>query len=108
MQMQSLIGLISFSRRFIPSFARIAAASVQATTNGVKLEWNENCHISFDVLRTALITDQVLTLPYFDLPFRLEADAYNIGVGGVVSQEKLLLLRPVAYFSKRLTAQQQK
>lgn len=40
----------------------------------------------------------VLALPHFKLPFAVETDAFDMGVGAVLAQEG----HPVAYMSKAL------
>jgi hypothetical protein len=51
-----------------------------------------------------LITvNHVLKLPDFDQPFRIETDASQFGIGGVLSQKHNGYWRPVAYYSKHLS-----
>ena len=47
--------------------------------------------------------DNVLILPDYEQPFRVEADASKFGVGGVLSQQRDGQSKPVAYFSKHLS-----
>ncbi len=47
-------------------------------------------------------------LPDFNQQFQVEADACNIGLGGVSSQLLKNFFRPVSYFNKRLSKPQHK
>ena len=49
------------------------------------------------------MSEPVLSLPRFHLPFILETDASNFGVGGVLSQLINNEIHPIAYFSKHLS-----
>ena len=102
----AFLGLASYYRRFINDFATIASPLYRATTNTSKLEWNEDCEKSFETLRKVLTeTDQVLRLPNFDLPFKLETDASDFGIGAVLSQQfdNENIWRPVAYYAKHMS-----
>jgi hypothetical protein len=74
---------------------------------GKAFEWDLDCQMAFDNLKRIITSEQVLLLPDFDSPFRIESDASNYGVGAVLSQEVKNDWRPVAYFSKHLSKQQQ-
>jgi hypothetical protein len=107
-QIQSFLGLCSYYRRFIRNFSTIASPLIRCTEKGKAFEWNSDCQKAFDQLKSIITSDQVLLLPDFDKPFRIDTDASLTGVGAVLSQEKEDgSWRPVAFFSKHLTKRQQ-
>ena len=59
--------------------------------------------MAFDMLKKALCKAPVLALPNFSVPFELETDACDTGVGTVLMQKG----RPIAYYSKALCARNQ-
>lgn len=64
---------------------------------------NEVAAEAFERLKQAMVTVPVLALPDFALPFTIETNAYGVGLGAVLSQT----VRPVAYYSHKLSAQAQ-
>ena len=80
---------------------------IRCTEKGKAFDWNSDCQKAFDQLKSIITSDQVLLLPDFDKPFRIDTDASLTGVGAVLSQEKDGSWRPVAFFSKHLTKRQQ-
>jgi hypothetical protein len=48
--------------------------------------WTEESHKSFDHMKEVMITCPVLALPDFTLPFVLECDAFDEGIGAVLMQ----------------------
>jgi RNase H-like domain found in reverse transcriptase len=65
--------------------------------------WNEEATIAFGVLKKAMCEALVLAMPNFTLPFTLEIDACDKGLGAVLLQGK----RPIAYLSKALRVKNQ-
>lgn len=59
-------------------------------------------------LKATLMTSPVLKLPDFSLDFVVTADASNIAIGGVLSQTHNGVAYPVAFYSKKLSAAEQK
>lgn len=59
---------------------------------------DEKKTVSFQTLKTSLMTAPVLALPDFSMPFELETDASDRGIGAVLQQEG----HPLAYVSKAL------
>ena len=59
---RQFIGLASYYRRFIPSFASIAAPLRALTKKGASFEWSGECQSAFDRLKELLVTAPVLSL----------------------------------------------
>jgi hypothetical protein len=70
---------------------------------GVIFAWSAAAETAFQVLKEALISAPVLALPDFSLPFRVDTDACDIGIGAVLSQRG----HPLAYVSRALGPQNQ-
>ena len=102
-QLQSFLGLATYYRRFIKDFSKVASPLYKATEKSKKFELNEDCVRAFETLRSILTSDDVLILPDFGKEFYLETDASNYGLGGVLSQYKDTVRRPIAYWSKHLS-----
>ncbi|XP_015940693.1 uncharacterized protein LOC107466221 [Arachis duranensis] len=65
--------------------------------------WSTEASAAFQYLKDTIISQPVLALPNFELPFELETDASGIGISAVLKQEK----HPIAYFSKKLSSTMQ-
>ena len=64
--------------------------------------------IAFDRLKHILNSDLVLRLPNLDLPFKVQTDASQAGIGAVLLQSYPEGKRPVCYMSKKFTSFQQR
>ena len=109
-EVRQFLGLSSYYRKFIKSFAQIAAPLFQLTELKRPWCWSEECEESFRSLKESLTRPPVLGFPQFHLPFTLDVDASNEGVGAVLSQ-----IDPdnqqesvIAYASRVLTKQERK
>jgi hypothetical protein len=60
--------------------------------------WTEEATVAFLQLKKAMAQTPVLALPDFNLPFSVETDACDSGVGAVLTQRG----HPIAYMSKAL------
>ena len=59
--------------------------------------------MSFDAIKTALCGEAVLCAPNFALPFSVQADASDRGLGAVLTQQVGGTDRPVLYLSRKLS-----
>ena len=70
----------------------------------MKWQWGEEQQKAFDKLKRIFTTKLVLVAPDLDKEFRIEADASNYAMGGVLSMKcSDELWRPVAFISKSLS-----
>jgi len=102
---QAFLGFANFYRRFIRDFSRIVSPLVHLTKKGVPFVWNETCENAFRHLKDAFSTAPVLIPFDWEKPVILETDSSDYVSAGVLSQyDDNGVLRPVAFFSKRLSA----
>ena len=100
---QVFLGMVGYYRRFISDFSKIAQPLFHLLKHEVPFIWSNDCKVSFDLLRKALISAPVLAYPNFELPFVIQTDALLYAVGAVLSQlDSEGIERPVAYCSRSL------
>ena len=100
---QSFLGFCNFYRRFIKGYSRIAKALNQLTKKEVPFIWDDKCQQAFEELKHRLANAPVLYHYQPDLETRLETDASDGIVAGVLSQRHNDGWHPVAYYSKSMT-----
>ena len=106
-QMKSFLGLAGFYQSFIPSFSSIASPLTDLT----KKDWQDKHEKAFQTLKSRLTSSPILRLPVFcdEIPFVLQTDASDVGVGAVLLQEFEGEGRlPIAYASKKLLPREKK
>ncbi len=97
--LRSFLGLVSYYRKFIKNFTKIAAPLTNLLKkSAMTYEWEGACDKAFETLKGILEKALVLKLPDFDKDFEIHSDASNFVIGGVLVQEG----RPVVFESKKL------
>lgn len=107
-EVKSLLGLLSYYRRYIPDFARISFPLSQLTQKAKKFNWDEDCEQSFDQIKGLLTSPPVLAYPNREGLFILDTDGCQTGIGAVLSQVQNGEERVIAYASKSLNKAQQR
>nr|WPV71156.1 MAG: replicase [Ips erranti-like virus 3] len=102
-ELRSFLGLCSYYRRFVRGFADIARPLHKLTENNQPFEWTTTCQEAMEELKVTLCSPPVLAFPRPGEEFIVDADASNIGLGGVLSQIQDGEERVIAYFSKSLS-----
>lgn len=106
-----------YYRKFIPNFSQVAeplrkfvptTRTQQKKGQRTKIVLsNEEIH-AFEKLKGFLTSSLVLRIPNNRLPFRVQTDASDEGIGAVLLQAYPEGDRPVAYISKRFTLAQRR
>ena len=74
-EIKQFLGLIGYYRRFVPRFSDLARPLIALTKKDVEFKWTSMCQESFELLKTSLMTDPILTYPDPSLPYMLFTDA---------------------------------
>ena len=106
-EVKQFLGLIGYYRKFIPRFLDLARPLNALTRKNVEFEWTQICQESFDLLKTSLMTEPILTYPDPNLPYVLFTDASKYAWACVLTQEKthtsegkdIKILHPIMYMS---------
>uniref|UniRef100_A0A674CNJ5 Gypsy retrotransposon integrase-like protein 1 n=1 Tax=Salmo trutta TaxID=8032 RepID=A0A674CNJ5_SALTR len=103
-QVRAFLGLTGYYRKFIPSYATVAAPLTDMTRargpNMVK--WDERATKAFRTLQEALCCNPVLVVPDFEREFVVQTDASEVGLGAVLSQEVEGVEHPILFLSRKL------
>ncbi|KAJ1598918.1 hypothetical protein NDA14_005520 [Ustilago hordei] len=103
---QRFLGFANFYRRFITHFAQIAkplTSLVKPTEHFKKFELPEEARQAFHKLIQAFTTAGVLRHFNYHLPTRLETDASDFAIAGVLKQEHKGCWHPVAFYSRKMS-----
>ena len=95
------LGFANFYRRFIRDFSRIAAPLYGLVKKDTAFNWSSETDQAFQRLKRAFVQAPVLAQFDPDHETVLETDSSGYCSGGVLSQVKGDVLRPVAFFSKK-------
>lgn len=99
----SFVGLASYYQKFIKDFSTVARPLTRLMEKNVAFRWDESCQEAFQALKSSLVTSPILAFPNFELPFILDCDASNSGIGYVLSREVEGKEHVIAYGSRPLT-----
>ena len=107
-QVRQFLGVVGYYRRFCPMFSEITSPLTELLSKNAKFNWNEKCQVAFEKIKEILSSHPVLIAPDFSKSFTIAVDACDIGVGGVLMQEKEGTNQPIAFFSKKRNKYQRK
>jgi len=100
---QKFLGLANYYCRFIEGFAMVARPLHDLVKKDKKWDWMESQEKAFKELKERFTKELVLAAPDIDKKMRMEVDASDYAMGGVLSMEcKDGLWRPVAFLFKSL------
>ena len=109
--LRSFLGMANYLSEYVPKFAQVAAPLMErlkvSKEDGKKgslkeVVWSESDVEAFHELKTKLVEGLSLYQPKLDEPFVLKTDASERAIGAELSQRFDGVLRPVAFFSRKL------
>ncbi|KAL4583040.1 hypothetical protein LXL04_007604 [Taraxacum kok-saghyz] len=95
--LRAFLGLTGYYRRFVPSYAHIAAPLTDILKQPL-FNWTTTAAAAFSTLKSAMADLITLALPNFGEIFDVTTDASGMAIGAVLSQTD----KPIAFFSKNL------
>ena len=116
-QLRSFMGFASYYRRYVSRFTAIASplnALITTCCRDIKgkrrssasfqlaSRWNEKCEEAFSAIKLELTSAPVLGFADYRLPFIVETDASELGLGAVLSKIQEGKTRIIAYASRGL------
>lgn len=100
---RGIIGTFSWYRRFIPEFSSLISPITALLRKGRKFLWTSDCEASFCKIKECLVKAPVLSCPNYSLPFIVQCDASNYGLGAVLIQPHPDGERVISYLSRSLS-----
>jgi len=85
-ELRSFMGVVSYYRKFIPSFAMIAHPLFKSLKKGATFFMREEGNRAFKELKWKSIEAPILSLPDFKKGLLIKTDASRKGIGGVLMQ----------------------
>ena len=102
-QVRQFVAMGSYYRRYVKDFASIVRPMVNLTKKGRKFLWTDACDASFEAIKQALVSSDVMGYPLNDGgEFILDVDASDFGIGGILQQVQDGRIRVIAYASRAL------
>ncbi|KAL7073689.1 hypothetical protein ACQ4LE_007495 [Meloidogyne hapla] len=102
-ELRSLIGMLSYFRKFTPNFAEVMGPIYDLTKKENTREWGEAHEEALNTMKELLTSAPVLAPPKLGKPFTVETDASITAIAGCLLQKgREDNLHPVAYFSRKL------
>ncbi|CAF3952238.1 unnamed protein product [Rotaria sp. Silwood1] len=102
----SFIKMAEYYRNHIPNFSTLAQPLFDLTKKHEKFIWGIEQQNSFDKIKQLLISEPLLQFPNSDIPFIIQVDASNYGIGAVLMQDNGKGEQPIAFMSQKLNKQQ--
>ena len=106
-EVKQFLGFVGYYRKFVTRFSDIARPLNALTRKHNEFNWTKQCQDTFELLKTSLMTDPILTYPDPNYPYVLFTYASKYAWACVLTQEKMhtigekeiQILHPITYMS---------
>ena len=86
-ELQQFLGFVNFYQHFVEGFAKIAKPLAKLTGKE-QWEWTDEQQKAFEGLKAKISEEITLTIPNDEGQFRIEVDASDFAMGGILSQHQ--------------------
>ena len=86
-EVQQLMGMFNYYRKFVPNFAEIAKGIIKLTKKGVKFEWTQERQVAFDMLKDYLTKSPIPIYLDPNKAYYLFTDASKFMWSAILMQE---------------------
>lgn len=113
-ELRSFLGMMSYYRRFVKDFAKIAKPLTNLLrgeknpSSNRKISLSENERRCFSKMKTLLTSSDILIYPDYNKPFILTTDASDSAIGAVLSQGEIGKDKPIHFASRTLSTVEEK
>ncbi len=104
-EVRSFLGMANYYRRFIENFSKKAAPLNDLLQKNApdKFDLNDAQQEAFTTLIDEILSPQILALPKKDLPYSVDTDASDYGIGCALFQtDEEGIRRPIGFWSRTL------
>ena len=102
-EVQSFMGLVQYSAKFMPDLASIARPIQDLTRKGVPFVWGAEQQKAFQELKHLITHAETLAYYQVGCRTRIVTDASPVGLGAVLTQQQGGVWRVISYASRSLT-----
>ncbi|SCZ91572.1 BZ3500_MvSof-1268-A1-R1_Chr1-2g01497 [Microbotryum saponariae] len=106
-ELQQFLGFANFYRRFIQGYSRIISPLTRLLKKGAVFDFDSLALAAFNRLKSLFASDIILRHYDPSLPCVIESDASDYAISAILSQSVDSQLRPVAFFSRKMTPAEQ-
>ena len=101
--LRRFLGFASWYRRFIPNYATLATPLTKLLKKTQSWIWHTEQQSAYEEIKLCLSNAPVLACPDFEIPFVLQTDASNTGLGAVLTQTVRDEEHVISYASRTLS-----
>ena len=97
-----ILGMVTWYAKFIKGFTKMVAPIQELLHKDCKFEWTETRQRALEEIKERMTTAPIIACPNYTLPFYLQTDASDVGIGSVLFQRDGENELVIAYRSRSL------